>query len=253
MAALSTSYFSLSLRHFFFLLPVIAILSLISIDIMSIPVSYSSFVIPVHRLYDLTFHTVIHFFYFFLHSTTYLLFSFSISSILSLSSFSIFFSCLFLLPLFLFSFCLGAWPTIKLKLLSFFLSSRCSSILVRGGLFLLSFFSLSSLIFSSFLSFSHKYLPLRSFLAFFFSFSICDWSRDLGDKQIETVFYLSFVPIKRVHLFHSKMNPLSRIFANTSVRPLGLDKTLVFFANTSVRTLGLDKTLVFFTNTSVRP
>ncbi|CAE1265157.1 unnamed protein product [Acanthosepion pharaonis] len=142
--------------------------------------------------------------------------------------------------LFSFSFSISFYKRLLLR--SFLTSSLSLFVLSRG------------LIFSSFLSFSHNYLPLRFFPAFFFSFSISDWSQDLAAFRIhhhlfpQNSMFLScstrlcsvvhsrfeeglFFCIanqnfcfhsKRVHLFHSKMNSFSRIFANTSVRSLGL-------------------------------
>ncbi|CAE1162051.1 unnamed protein product [Acanthosepion pharaonis] len=166
----------------------------------------------------------------------------------------------FFISFFFFSSCLGAWMTIKLKLLSCFLSFvsvwNCFISFLRLGVAAFSFE-----IFSSFLSFSHKYLFLRFFLAFFFSFSISFWSRDLAAFRVrrslfpriqtfllrssclhlvvrsrfeEGLFLFCItnqnfcVHSKRIHLFHSKMNFLSRIFTNTSVRPECLDKTNFF-------------------------
>ncbi|CAE1175803.1 unnamed protein product [Acanthosepion pharaonis] len=108
--------------------------------------------------------------------------------------------------------------------------------------------------------FPRKYLFLRSFLDFF-SFSISVWSRDLAAFRVrrsllpriqtflsrsprlrsvvhsrfeEGLFFFCItnqnfcVHSKRFHVFHSKMHSLSRIFANSSVRPEGLDKTNFF-------------------------
>ncbi|CAE1174695.1 unnamed protein product [Acanthosepion pharaonis] len=109
---------------------------------------------------------------------------------------------LFLLPLFLFSSCLGGWPTMKLKLLSSFLSSRCSSIL---------FISQNS----TFLSHSTRLrLVVRSRFEEGLFFRIANQNFCFHNK--------------RGHLFHSKVNSLSRILKNTSIRPL----VLMYFSQT---------------------